>query len=474
VKIPTYQRRLLASRVPVFALPIGAVDETTLAQILSMSGGTRLSPTDPSTPAKVAALLAPTASQWLGGGYRLRYQAPATGPAQRTVAVGLSGHTQPQGNATYQVPANPLPPPSFSGLYVTIQHGSTTSVRRLAGLELDPRFGGPIGALDDPTAVAETRAAIDGITTIAVEPGTPTAAALLDDVLSSCLAIEPLRAIWGTGFTSDQFMTTLGTGVRRFPGAFANMLRPSNVDPKAPPVLKVAILQERVVSSAVELHADLAVGMNQVIPVTTDSHEGFTAALTTSIGASAGEGAAFSDSAYTRLSGRHLISLVSGDYAGQNNFLKTVPPTRLAAWQAILRIYDGYHIFAPDAGGAEACWVVDPATGVAKSVLLDSTGGGLIHTACNLEGIDQLAIALATLAVICGAGGEEIYPFFCVGVNTAATGMAAALSFSAKHRDVGTPFSLLIGIFNPMGGMAGLNTAVGVMLIIITYQAAGC
>src|SRR5258708_13822986 len=81
-------------------------------------------------------------------------------------------------------------PAAFAGLDATISYGLLTATRRLAGVEIRPD-GTALGALDDPAVVAETRAAVDGATTIAIEPGTPTSAAMLAHVLSSMLTLAP-------------------------------------------------------------------------------------------------------------------------------------------------------------------------------------------------------------------------------------------------------------------------------------------
>ena len=467
--VPTFQRRLAASKVPVFVVPVAPINAPVTAQIVSLSGGARLDAGDPGTPARLVSLVQPYLSAWTGSAYRIRYQAPANGPAQRTVVVGLAGRAQPQATMTYSVPAQPLPPPSFAGLYARIEFGPVSSFRRLAGIEATSS-GLPLGALDEPVAVAETRAAIDGITTIAVEPGSPTTAALLDDMLSSCLTFEPLRPIWGKA-TNDQLLQAVSGGVHRFPGVLAAMFFPSAGDPSALPGLKVAILQERVISDSVELHGDLAVAANPVITVTTDANAAFRAAVRQSVAANVTEAAAFGDTAYSRLSGRKLTALANGDYAGWNAFLKTVPAEKLTAWNAMSRVYADYHVIAAAAGAGDALWVIDPASGVAKAVLLDGTGGGLAHSACTFNGFDYLAITLATLSIICGAGGAEVFPLYCVGINAAAAVMAAASLFN-HHSDTGTLFGLGMSIFNPLG--AGGSTAVGIMLLMITYQQAGC
>lgn len=214
---------------------------------MSISGGARLDAADPSTPAKLAALVAPLASAWMSGSYRIRYQAHSAGPSQRTVTVGLAGQDQPLGTATCGVPAKPVPPPSFAGLYVTIAFGPLSATRRLAGLDIRPG-GAPLGALDDPAAVVETRAALDGVTTIAIEPGTPTGAAMLDDVLSSMLSIAPLVPIWKTA-SNDDILAAVKGGMRRTPFLLPALLRPTAVDQASAPGLRVAIFQERALTS---------------------------------------------------------------------------------------------------------------------------------------------------------------------------------------------------------------------------------
>ena len=69
-------------------------------------------------------------------------------------------------------------------------------------------------------------------------------AAMLDDVISSCLSVEPLWSVWDSG-TSDDLLKSVAKGVRRVPIALAAMLRPDGGYPAAPPGLRTAILQER-------------------------------------------------------------------------------------------------------------------------------------------------------------------------------------------------------------------------------------
>ncbi len=471
---PSLKRRLIASKVPVFTVPVGRVNEATTNELVKLSGGARLSATDPATPDGLAALIGPLVPKWTGGAYRLRYQAPPTGSSQRTVTIGLAGRSTPVASVTYQVPDQPIPPPSWVGLYVTIQvQGGMSSFRRLVGAEVDQR-GGPLGVLDDPAGVAATRAALDGVTTIAFEPGTPTAAAVLDDLVSAAISVDPLWPVFNTG-TNDQLLRAVPNGIRRMPALLAAMLLPTKVDPGGLPALKVGILQERLVAGMAEQHADFAIGVNLVIPIATDRHAGFRSVVSTSIGASEAEAATFADSAYKRLSGRQLTALASGDGAAITAFLKTVPAAKLDAWAAMARVYQDFHLLVPVAGGADAFWAVDQDSGAAKAVLLDGTGGGVILTACHYDDFDQAAIALAMLSIMCAYGGA-IYPLFCTGINAASAAMCAAAQFVyTTHRDAGTPYGLGVGVLGAIGSLdafPNFSAAVGVVLLLITLQKA--
>ena len=384
--------------------------------------------------------------------------------------VALADRQQISGSTKYTVPAKPVPPPSFVGMYVTIEVGGLRSVRHLAGLQVNAG-GGPIGQLDDVAAVAETRAAMDGITTIAIEPGTPTSAAILDDVLSSFISIEPLRAIWPVK-DGDRMLEAVKGGVRRTPGLLATLLQPSATDGNAVPGLRVAILQERAPTDAViERHADLAVGTNPMIAVTADAHLGFLAAVANSVAASRAEAAAFDDSAYQRLSGKRLIALPIADFGARNVFYKTVPAGKVEQWIAMSAIYWNYHLVVPAGGEGDAFWLIDPDTGTSKAVLLDGTGGARAVMACHFSPFAQMAITLSMLSIMCGYS-QDFLPFACLGITTAATAMTVASLFVPGEADAGTPFGVAAGVFNPLGsGFGGLNAAIGVALILVTIQA---
>ncbi len=472
-RLATWKRRLVSSGVPVFAIPAGNIDSATVDAIVAASGGARLSATDLSP---LAGLLSSVASRWINPAYRVRYRTKTGDPAQRsvTVAVGTAN-----GAAQYTVPASPLPAPSFTGLYVTVRYGTLNATRRIAGLELSTS-GAPLGAVDDPAAAAETAAALNGTTTIAIEGGTPTISAIFDDVFASLQSMAPLNAL-GAKASSDDFVKAF-RNVSRTPLALPSLLRPAPVDAASMIGLRVAILQDRAAGSgAFEEHADIAVGLNEVIPLAADRQSAFRPALKTSVAMSAAEAATYSDTAYSRLAGKPLIGIAEGDGAGFAAFLKTVPAARQAAWSAVAHVYDDYHLVVPVAGAADALWVVDRSTGAATAVLLDATGGGIGREGggeggggkCHLSGEDSEALALAAMSLECAAAGEE-WPLFCTSVNTMASGMCVIQLFEGKG-DIGTP----VGAIQPWlglgeAGLGWLDAAIGMCLIAITLSASNC
>ncbi|HLQ61527.1 MAG TPA: hypothetical protein VK131_06675 [Candidatus Acidoferrales bacterium] len=476
--VPVLARRLAATGVPVYCLPIGPPAGAAVTRIVSASGGVRLDPDDPASLGKLTDLLRQRAASWIGAGYRLRYRAPADGPARRAVTVGLAGRDQPQASADYQVPEKPLPPPSFVGLYATIVFGPLRATRRLAGLTLT-FTGAALGDLDDPAATEETRAALNGVTTIAFEPGTPTGAALLDDVISSYLSIEPLRAIWKTA-KADQLLEKAAVGLRRTPAVLATMLQPAVPDAGALPMLKVAILQERQRSKVFERHADLAFGLNPVIPVTQDPSAAYRAVVADSVAASAAEAMTFEDSAYRRLAGRRLLAIPVSDFGAYNAFMNGLPADRQDIWKRSLRMYGDKHVLVPAAGDADAFWVVEPYTGVTKAVLLDGTGGGFTTMECDLGLIDYANLILGLFGLACGIAAPTgaAGAFACLGVTVASIILTVVALFIEDPSN-GKPyggFTAVWGASNPLVKRPTVGARFGVagVVLLLTLLALEC
>lgn len=441
--IPTFQRRLASAGVPVFCLPVGQPDEKATSTILSLSHGARLDPNGESVATKLADLIKPLAAKRTAAGYRLSYVAPAGGPAQRTVTVALAGRAALNAPAKYEVPAKPVTPASFVGLYVTFEVNGQTVRRRLAGLHVTGT-GVPIGALDDAAAGADTRAAIYGVTTIAFEPGLTTQAAMLDDVLSSYLSIEPLRPIWKKA-TPDEILKKAGNTIRRVPGLFTSLLAPLPAIPGAVSTFRVAILQERQLGNGtVQRHIDLPPDLNEVVALGPDPKVAFQAAVRASATASIAEAATLDDSAFSRLIGKKLTPIVNGDGTVSAAFLASVPVAQKSAWGTVLDAYQDKNVLVPVGGAANALWVIDPGTGATTAVLLDGTGGAL--AVCpSLNGWDWANLVAGVIGVGCTLGAI-VAPFLCAGV-TAASIAFTAFSVLQSGWTPGASFGTAGGVF---------------------------
>jgi hypothetical protein len=421
-QIPSDQRRVAASGIPVFCLPIGKPDNAVIATVVALSGGARLDPTAPGTASALGALIKPLVAARASSSYRIRYTASTTGPAQRTVTVGVTGRATPLGSATYTVPTNPPGPPSFCGLYVEISVADYDSgIRHLAGLPT--RYGQPVGDVGDPAAAAETRAALYGLTTIAIEPGTVRTAALVDDVLASAESIQPLSALPATTTPQRLIDTASKKGVQRVPSQLAVMLQPppAQTSPTAVPTMRVAILHERQTGTGLEQHMDLAPGVNAIEPIGPDPHAAFLATLALSARAAALEAVAFDTSAFSQLVGKPLATLAQGDSAASEAFLQTVPAAQQPSWQTVLDEYAYFHVLAPTGGAVPALWVIDPATGAATAVLLDGSGGALaVYASCDpLSQNEKILLVVNTLLTL--ASLACLFPinvYFCLGATT--------------------------------------------------------
>ena len=464
--IPGYQHRLANSGVPVFCLAIGQPDEKATAKILALSHGTRLDVRDKGVATKLAALIKPLAARRTAATYRLTYRAPGKGPTSRTAAVALTGRGTIKGQAKYEVPVKAAAPTSFAGLYVTFEVNGQSVRRRLAGLPLNER-GEAVGVLDDAAACAETRAAMYGVTTVAVEPGITTQAAMLDDVLSSYLSIEPLRPIWKTA-SADDIVKKAANTVRRVPGLLTSLLSPLPVVNGAVPTFRVAILQERQGAGGTGgRHIDLPPDLNHVVALGPDPATAFQAAVKASALASIAEAATFEQSAFSRVNGKKLSPIVTGDADATANFLATVPPAGKAGWTTVLAAYQGKLVLVPARGEGDAFWVVDPETGATTAVLRDGTGGA--YDCPSIGTLDAINLAVGVLGIGCTLGAP--FPFTCLGLTVASIALTVASIIENGTGDT-TAFGVFSGVFGasvpgvPKIGLGGRVGVVGVVLAL--------
>ncbi len=465
--IATAQRRIAAAHIPVICLTVGKPDSAAVSAMVTLSGGTQLDPLASTTSSALAALIKPLVAARTLNTYRMRYTAPAGGSTTHTVTVALTGRKTPVGPATYTAPATPVTPWSFAGLYVRIEVGDyDTGVRHLAGLNLDGNS--PIEALDDAAATSETRAAICGLTTIAIEPGGTTTAAILDDLIASAQSLQPVVALPKTATAQDIVDAASKVGVRRVPVVLASLLLPASTaaTPAAVPTMRVAILQERGnATGGVDIRMDLPPGMNTIEPLGSDPVTAFGAALTLSGDAAAAEATNFDSSAFSSLVGRPLTFLPATDYGPWRTFLNALPAAQQPGWEAVLNttFYTAtQHALVPTGGATAAFWVVDSTTGAATAVLLDGSGGALTNDAGCVFKNDWLSeflnIANAILtAYSLGCIASRGNAFYCVGKAT-----------EAIYKIAGVVLAVVGGINT--GGAAGLGLAVaGIVATFVPF-----
>jgi hypothetical protein len=143
-------------------------------------------------------------------------------------------------------------------------------------------------------------------------------------------------------------------------------------------------------------------------------------------------------------------------------------------WRELTRLYDDHHLVVPAGGAADAMWVVDPRTGVAKAVLLDSTGGGALREECNPSPEDDMALLLATLSILCSTPMAAGLSYYCVGINVSAAGMCVVQIFD-KSADIGTPFGFIATVAGLRGAIPSFaGFYVGVVLLLITVGSMDC
>ncbi|MEZ4222222.1 MAG: hypothetical protein R3B13_14900 [Polyangiaceae bacterium] len=116
---------------PTVCVHVGTTPTTTLDQMATITGGTVVSVTMQSEAISAADAFI-TARQ--KNSYLLRYDAPTTGANTRAVKLSIRGGTATgSGNYTVPAPAEVKPPNRFGGLLLTLDDGSNTVTRVLAG-----------------------------------------------------------------------------------------------------------------------------------------------------------------------------------------------------------------------------------------------------------------------------------------------------------------------------------------------------
>jgi hypothetical protein len=379
----------------------------------------------------------------------------------RTAAVTLAKRAKITGSATYSVPdAAKRGLRGIGALSIEIRVGSDTVTRWLSGTHAT-RFGSfpPPGASD----LADTEALVNGVVTVAFEPGSPTAAANVDDVVSGVLSLEPLSRMVGMPRSAA---LKAATSFHPYGGKLAALVNPVKRFDTGPTVaprgLRVVIESQFASNGNLVDRFDLVPELNRSVAASTDAAAAFAAVMAASVGSSLREGA-------VGFSAADQLKTVTLQYVAPGaavTSLKGFSADDLARYALILDQYGDYHRLVPTDPTVGALWIVDPATGSTFALYLNGTGGTCQQAKANVELQGDLAI-LAVLAsykaVVCEAGMPA--PFACTGAAVATVFIGVASLFAGATLDSISFLDLVILIISVIAlpGPAPVGLALSVV-----------
>jgi hypothetical protein len=493
--IAALQTQTQAHSVPVVCVPVGLVDEAVTAQIIQLTGGARVDPLAPDLAAQLTSAIDGHLAVAAVTHHRLRYRAPVDGADPRTVTVALVGPSQISAGATYRVPPTDerLAPTSVVGVYVTIDVAGTSDIRRLGGLALGAG-GRPIDVAADAAAAADAVSVLNGLTTIAIEAATPTAAAVTDDMLAAHISFGALRPLLPAADIDE--ITKVAGDLRRYPGLLASVFAPAaglgapDGEPRLPSTatrdVTVVVLSQRPDPVALGAETllttvDISPLLNTVGSVASDRTVALRDGVQGSLLLSAGEGLVSDQSAHALLVGRAVTYLPLGQSA-PDSALAGLGPADAAILRAALDRSASLHRLIPSTGALDAFWVVDPRTGTTLAIAADGSGGARVL----LEKSDlytALNIALLVLGLGCTLGADAAkgpaFYFTCVGLTVASIGLTAAGVFpGVSSVNSGTSFgtfATVLGATVPaskalpsvtLGGRIGVALVVMILFLI--------
>lgn len=178
-----HYKAAVAAGVPVLSIAVGTVNQPVLDEISTLSQGLSVPVTQLSqaTAAAIAEIDARAVED-----YVLSYNAPKGTATTRNVTVTVNAKT---GTDSYDVPAQPVTPKAFSGLYLTIGLPGREHTAAIAGFNLGYSTAFPTitqAMLDD------VKAALLGRISIKVEAAAPSGSVLLDEWIGEKLAMRPV------------------------------------------------------------------------------------------------------------------------------------------------------------------------------------------------------------------------------------------------------------------------------------------
>jgi hypothetical protein len=473
-RIPALQARLAASGLSVGLVPVGKVAQATVDAVVRLSGAALLDPTAAGFGAALGSFLSGTVSRVREAGYHLRYRLPPeqqSDQGTRHAKVSLAARTTLLADAAYTVPAlADRSAAGIGGLYLELTLAGATVTRRLTGPAID-RYGA-VAVAPGPDDFAATRSLLNGLTTIAFEPGSPTTGANLDDFLSGLLSLEPVSKVIGK---PHKEAVAAASAFRPYAGSLAGLVEPLvryGAGPRvAPKGLRVVVMTELIGPHGLERRIDVVPALNLSVAATTDAGLAFRATLASTVALSLRERVVSSTSAAGNLAGARFQYIAPYAAIGA---LDGFSAADLQAWSPVLEQYNGWHRLVPTTPAPGALWVLDPDTGSAVAVFLDGTGGGAdcaksLANAGVQSALALLAFYYAVKSFSCGEPGAA--EFACLGAFVGSVGagvsalLAATVLDEASFLDV---LALVVGViaapFPPIFG--GLVTAAAIALAI--------
>ena len=470
--IPAFRRALRASGAAVAVVPVGTPDPATTRLILADGGGPLLNPTAPDLGARLTAFIGGQVAPAIATNYRLRYQAPAAGPAARTITVAIAGSSAAALQIPYTVPAEAdrAAPSGIAGVYLTIRVGTHESRRRLGGVHVSGRDVPADTA--DRTAIAEATVALNGIHTISFEPATPTTAHLLDDLIGAALTAEPVEAAWTDGPAA---IVTAGANWRRLPATLAWLAEPVARGSGGAAVadgLRVTVLSDVIEPTGFVQRSDIVPVLNRAVGAGPDPAAAFRSALRATIGASIREAQVFGNSAVGLLEGNDLVSIPA---LATVDVVAAWSPAQRARLAPLVAEYADFHRLLPASGEVAAMWVIDPDSGSATAVGPDGRGSGTLLPDCLTpsgggDALEFITVSIALISAACLAVGGDP-SIGCVGADVFGAVSAGLASFTSPPDIPGSAF----GAFSYGAGLAAANvgSAAGRTIISVLLLIAG-
>lgn len=396
--------RLTRSKVPVIAITTGKVNDSILSDLLSVNGGQRFAATDPKLKGALRGLVSKATRIQSTYSYRFHYTAQPEGPITRKVRVTMAKRPQIRTSVKYSVPPvkDRVPPASVIGLYLTISVGGVTERRNLGGIQFN-EHGTTTQDPFDPALIAEARNALNGLTTVTVEPASPTVGAVLEDVVTSFQSMVPLvEKKW---IKDDvQAFKAAAAKVYRYPMDLAQLLAPppaSNHDPNVVPQgLRILVSTEQPQDNSLVSRIDIPPALNKMRIFGKDTSL-VSSAVRSSLWLSVNEALAYDQSAFAQLQSRplHLMDRYTGGGGIPEEIAKRFSPEAAARLRRVADQYIDYILLVPTDGGTVAMWVIDRESGTVMAV--DQTGRGGNYHEEKMAILDFLGTVIFFLSFHC-------------------------------------------------------------------------